>query len=94
MIDDIVTRLREITEPGKWQSMDKWDATAKEAADEIERLRADNEQLLLVYKQLRDLVDQFAEHCQCEHSSATMFILHRAAMKHDIWSGRQAGRND
>lgn len=39
MIDDIVTRLREITQPGKWQSMGKWDRTANEAADEIERLR-------------------------------------------------------
>lgn len=85
MTDDIVTRLR---------TVDIYSDAVRimdQAADEIDRLRADNKKLLFAYEHLRELVDQFAEHCRCEHSSATMFILHRAAMKHDPWSVYQAG---
>ena len=46
MTDDIVTRLREIAQPGHWQSVGKWDKTANDAADEIERLRVEKAELL------------------------------------------------
>lgn len=65
-----------------------------DAADIIDRLHAQEKLLRDGYEHVRDLVDQFAEHCRCEQTSATMFILHRAAMKHDPWSASKAVRGD
>lgn len=39
MSDDIVTRLRALTEVGSWVALSEWDSVTKQAADEIERLR-------------------------------------------------------
>lgn len=38
--DDIVTRLRALVDVGSWVPLSDWDSTTKEAADEIEELRA------------------------------------------------------
>jgi hypothetical protein len=62
--------------------------------DDIERLRAEITVLKNGYRHVRNLLDQFSEHCQCEQTSATMFILHRAAMKHDPYSASQAVRGE
>lgn len=67
MTDDIVTRL-------KWLGC-QYDHSCItcEAADEIERLRAE-------VKHMAALLWEFEENTD-EHESATMFILHRAVMK-------------
>ncbi len=65
-----------------------------QVAVEIAQLRMDVKVLKDAHKHLRALVDGFAEHCCCEQTSATMLILHRAAMKHDPWSLHEASRDD
>jgi hypothetical protein len=41
MTDDIVTQLRWISDAQEWVKLRQWETITAEAADEIERLRAD-----------------------------------------------------
>lgn len=72
MTNDIVTQLRYIYSQ-KDVGVSVNPETFTEAADEIERLRAEIERMA-------GLLWEFAENTD-EDKSATMFILHRAVMK-------------
>lgn len=83
MNDDIVNRLRSRSE--SWEINDKlatdcidasWD---REAADEIERLRAEFDSAEKARLALLRLLTEFYETCTEEQQNVEMLCLHRAA---------------
>jgi hypothetical protein len=91
MTDDFTNLLRNID----WEATDdQYQDMCADAADEIDRLRSEINLLTHGYNYLLKLVETFSEHCQCETSSATMLIVHRAAMKLDPYAASIVANND
>lgn len=61
MTDDIVTQLRWISDAKEWVKLRDWTIITSEAADEIERLRAEYEHCrlqMLMYQRIAELGPQ------------------------------------